>query len=64
MLIRMFQIEVSKSDMLLKRFNWGGPKLLTLFSWLHLYNEIYSDILIKQLNTLTVISHTAVKWGT
>ena len=30
MLIRMYQIEVSKIDMLLKRFNWGGPELLTL----------------------------------
>ena len=30
MLIRMFQIEVSKIDMLLKRFNWGGTELLTL----------------------------------
>ena len=30
MLIRMYQIEISKNDKLLKRFNWGGPELLTL----------------------------------
>ena len=32
MLIRMYQIEISKNDKLLKRFNWGGTELLTLSS--------------------------------
>ena len=30
MLIRMYQIEISRNDKLLKRSNWGGPELLTL----------------------------------
>ena len=30
MLIRMYQIEISRNDKLLKRSNWVGPELLTL----------------------------------
>ena len=46
MLIRMYQIEISKNDKLLKRFNWGGTELLTLSykRLIFLYNHHFFEI--------------------